>query len=284
MRSSNKPSSCEIRQQTSLRSGWSSACRSTRCNTARTSWPLSRQRPGRGWMNRFVLTSPSYPCQSRTSRDNNTCSLRLWPTRSGSGSVGRWLCVHRIAAFSSLPKDQSQLRLALDAHATLAFAAGSVVNIKSGRQVELEREARACGSGRPTAARFQDEIFSDLRKYRFAKFPYAPRDVVGQADRYRELGAVRSDLDGFGDEDGPSRIGDRVVVPARNRSRAGATLSSSPTRRRTRSDSPIPTETTSPSSRRRTPSPSFLASVRTRSAGSASTSSTSTAAAPIPPR
>ena len=34
---------------------------------------------------------------------------------------------------------QPRLRLALDAHATLAFAAGSVLNIKSGRHVELEQ-------------------------------------------------------------------------------------------------------------------------------------------------
>lgn len=41
-------------------------------------------------------------------------------------------------------KDQLRLRLALDAHVTLAFAAGSVINIKSGRQVELEQR----GTGR----------------------------------------------------------------------------------------------------------------------------------------
>ncbi|MBA1159218.1 SAVED domain-containing protein [Microvirga mediterraneensis] len=39
----------------------------------------------------------------------------------------------------SAARDQSKLRLALDAHATLAFAAGSVLNIKSGRHVELEQ-------------------------------------------------------------------------------------------------------------------------------------------------
>lgn len=38
-------------------------------------------------------------------------------------------------------KDQPRLRLALDAHVTLAFAAGSVINIKSGRQVELEQRS-----------------------------------------------------------------------------------------------------------------------------------------------
>lgn len=36
-------------------------------------------------------------------------------------------------------KDQSRLRLALDAHVTLAFAAGSILNVKSGRQLDLEQ-------------------------------------------------------------------------------------------------------------------------------------------------
>ncbi len=39
----------------------------------------------------------------------------------------------------SAASDRSRLRLALDAHTTLAFAAGSVLNIKSGRAVELEQ-------------------------------------------------------------------------------------------------------------------------------------------------
>lgn len=38
-------------------------------------------------------------------------------------------------------KDQPRLRLALDAHVTLAFAAGSIINIKSGRQIELEQRS-----------------------------------------------------------------------------------------------------------------------------------------------
>jgi hypothetical protein len=38
-------------------------------------------------------------------------------------------------------KNQPRLRLALDAHVTLAFAAGSIINIKSGRQVELEQRS-----------------------------------------------------------------------------------------------------------------------------------------------
>ena len=39
----------------------------------------------------------------------------------------------------SAAKDEPRLRLALDAHITLAFAAGSIINIKSGRFVELEQ-------------------------------------------------------------------------------------------------------------------------------------------------
>ncbi|MCP1908946.1 hypothetical protein J2R96_001426 [Bradyrhizobium elkanii] len=46
-------------------------------------------------------------------------------------------------------KDQPRLRLALDAHVTLAFAAGSIINIKSGRQVEL----RATPHGPPAPVR-----------------------------------------------------------------------------------------------------------------------------------
>lgn len=40
---------------------------------------------------------------------------------------------------SSAAKDCQHLRLILDAHITLAFAAGSVLNIKSGRSVEIEQ-------------------------------------------------------------------------------------------------------------------------------------------------
>lgn len=46
----------------------------------------------------------------------------------------------RLQAFlRSAAKDQPRLRLALDAHTSLSFAAGSVLNIKSGRDVELEQ-------------------------------------------------------------------------------------------------------------------------------------------------
>jgi len=40
-------------------------------------------------------------------------------------------------------QEQPRLRLVLDAHATLAFAAGAVLNIKSGRYVELEQRTTA---------------------------------------------------------------------------------------------------------------------------------------------
>ncbi len=52
-------------------------------------------------------------------------------------------------------KDQPRLRLALDAHVTLAFAAGSIVNIKSGRQIELEQRS----TGRRLWA--ADDVISD---------------------------------------------------------------------------------------------------------------------------
>jgi hypothetical protein len=38
-------------------------------------------------------------------------------------------------------RDKPQFRLALDAHVTLAFAAGSVLDIKSGRRVEIEQRS-----------------------------------------------------------------------------------------------------------------------------------------------
>ncbi|MCY4290793.1 MAG: SAVED domain-containing protein [Roseovarius sp.] len=62
-------------------------------------------------------------------RDNDDWSTKLYPELSG---------FLRAAA-----NDQPGLRLALDAHTTLAFAAGSVLNIKSGRAVELEQRTIA---------------------------------------------------------------------------------------------------------------------------------------------
>jgi hypothetical protein len=43
------------------------------------------------------------------------------------------------AFLASAAQESPQLRLALDAHVTLAFAAGSVLDIKSGRRVEIEQ-------------------------------------------------------------------------------------------------------------------------------------------------
>jgi hypothetical protein len=52
-------------------------------------------------------------------------------------------------------KNHLRLRLALDVHVTLAFAAGSILNIKSGRQVELEQRS----TGRRIWA--PDDVISD---------------------------------------------------------------------------------------------------------------------------
>ncbi|MBZ9992785.1 SAVED domain-containing protein [Mesorhizobium sp. BH1-1-4] len=42
---------------------------------------------------------------------------------------------------TSAAREQPRLRLALDAHTTLAFAAGSILDIKSGRHIELEQRS-----------------------------------------------------------------------------------------------------------------------------------------------
>jgi hypothetical protein len=49
----------------------------------------------------------------------------------------------RLKAFLTAAARDASLRLILDAHVTLAFAAGSVINIKSGRDVELEQRTLA---------------------------------------------------------------------------------------------------------------------------------------------
>jgi hypothetical protein len=51
--------------------------------------------------------------------------------------IQRSTASHRLS--SEIRWLQPRLRLALDAHVTLAFAASSVINIKSGRQVELKQ-------------------------------------------------------------------------------------------------------------------------------------------------
>ena len=62
-------------------------------------------------------------------RDDADWSATLYPELSGF--------------LRSAASDQLRLRLALDAHSTLSFAAGSVLNIKSGRNVELEQRTIA---------------------------------------------------------------------------------------------------------------------------------------------
>ncbi len=71
----------------------------------------------------------------------------------------------------SAARDRPRLRLALDAHTTLAFAAGSVLNIKAGRDVELEQRTHGrkvwaaddvlAGSNWPTLERSVVELASD---------------------------------------------------------------------------------------------------------------------------
>lgn len=58
----------------------------------------------------------------------------------------------------SAAQDQPRLRLVLDAHTTLAFAAGSVLDIKSGRRIELEQRTMGqqvwAADDRPTDPRW----------------------------------------------------------------------------------------------------------------------------------
>ena len=58
-------------------------------------------------------------------RDNADWQAKLYPELQGF--------------LTRAARDRPRLRLALDAHTTLAFAAGSVLNIKSGRDIELEQ-------------------------------------------------------------------------------------------------------------------------------------------------
>ncbi|WP_249151068.1 SAVED domain-containing protein [Bradyrhizobium japonicum] len=171
------------------------------------------------------------------------------------------MCVYtpRCAAFSAAAKDQPRLRLALDADVTLAFAAGSVVNIKTGRQVELEQ--RSTG-GRLWSA---DAVISDptwpvlvaeTHEIQFDRTELAvaiglTHDVSADGRKYCE--AALPDV-------GKILVQKPSCVAARNRSRADGTPSSWPTRRPTRYAAPLSAEATSPtsSSRQRTPSPYLL--------------------------
>ncbi len=83
-------------------------------------------------------------------------------------------------------KDQLRLRLALDAHVTLAFAAGSIINIKSGRHVELEqrgvgRRPARCGHWR--AGRSSAQHRDHATQCRCADVAAKPQaNAVGQHD------------------------------------------------------------------------------------------------------
>lgn len=100
--------------------------------------------------------------------------------------------------------DADKLRLALDAHATLAFAAGSVLDIKSGRAIELEQrspnrqiwsaddadrqadwpvletEMRTIGTGpdMAIAAGFTHDIAHDVANYIVAEVPAVGRLLI----------------------------------------------------------------------------------------------------------
>ena len=102
-------------------------------------------------------------------------------------------------------QDQSSLRLVLDAHVTLAFAAGAVLNVKCGRRVELEQRTTArriwaaddasSDSAWPTLVRevveldsrqpdisvalgLTHDIASDVRRYVEANLPSVGRVLI----------------------------------------------------------------------------------------------------------
>ncbi|SEF11012.1 hypothetical protein SAMN05444161_8513 [Rhizobiales bacterium GAS191] len=94
----------------------------------------------------------------------------------------------------SAAEGRTRLRLAIDAHATLAFAAGSVLNIKSGRHIELEQ--RTTGrriwavddlSSDPAWPPLSTEVIDlDLRRPDLAVAVGLTHDVVLDVRRYIE--------------------------------------------------------------------------------------------------
>jgi hypothetical protein len=89
-------------------------------------------------------------------------------------------------------QDQVQLRLVLDAHTTLAFAAGSVLNIKSGRHVALEqrtvsRQVWAADDRLPDPqwpTLVADETEIDVQRPDLAVAISLTHDVTSDARRY----------------------------------------------------------------------------------------------------
>lgn len=107
----------------------------------------------------------------------------------------------------SAAKRGANLRLALDAHITLAFAAGSVLNVKSGCEIELEQrtggrkiwkagdstpepswvnwvfeceELRSDGEGQVVVVSLTHDIEADVKRYLAASLPHAARLLVAR--------------------------------------------------------------------------------------------------------
>lgn len=85
---------------------------------------------------------PCQVCQGSKGKPLRTWHVRRRSPHGGAGAPApctrsRFRC--RRTFLRSVPAPNGRLRLALDAHATLAFAAGSILNTKSSRLVELEQ-------------------------------------------------------------------------------------------------------------------------------------------------
>lgn len=107
----------------------------------------------------------------------------------------------------SAAKKSNNLRLALDAHITLAFAAGSVLNVKSGCEIELEQrtggrktwkagdstpepswanwvfereELSAGGIGQVVIVSLTHDIEADVKRYQAASLPDAARILIAR--------------------------------------------------------------------------------------------------------
>lgn len=107
----------------------------------------------------------------------------------------------------SAAKKSDNLRLALDAHITLAFAAGSVLNVKSGCEVELEQRTgdrkiwragdstadpswatwtfereilNPDGSGQVVIVSLTHDIVADVKRYLVGTFPSAGRILIAR--------------------------------------------------------------------------------------------------------
>lgn len=110
----------------------------------------------------------------------------------------------------SAAKKNANLRLALDVHATLAFAAGSVLNVKSGCDIELEQRTgarkiwkagdstlepswsdwifdrkmlNAEGVGQVVVVSLTHDIEADVKRYLAASLPNAARLLIARPSR-----------------------------------------------------------------------------------------------------